>query len=67
LAAQRCCGWLRRNGVPYSDKATVTEFFDWFPVPNDGQWFMIVAQADPSDLRDCRVDRICIEMLSMGE
>ena len=24
-------GWLRRNGVPYSEGATVTEFFDRFP------------------------------------
>ena len=29
-------GWLRRNGVPYSDKTTVTESFDRFHVPNSG-------------------------------
>jgi hypothetical protein len=34
-------GWLRRNGVPYSDRATVTEYFDRFPVPNGGEWFVV--------------------------
>ncbi|MGE3402222.1 MAG: hypothetical protein AB7K63_06510 [Vicinamibacterales bacterium] len=34
-------GWLRRNGVPYSNRATVTEYFDRFPVPNGGEWFVV--------------------------
>ena len=45
-------GWLRRNGVPYSDKATVTEFFDRFPVPNGGEWFMVTTRVeDPTYLQ----------------
>src|SRR6185295_14515385 len=27
-------GWLRKNGVPYSDTATMTEYFDRFAAPN---------------------------------
>ena len=34
-------GWLRRNGVPYSADASVTEYFDRFPVPNGGEWFVV--------------------------
>jgi hypothetical protein len=34
-------GWLRRNGVPYSADAVVTEYFDRFPVPNGGEWFVV--------------------------
>ena len=33
-------GWLRRNGVPYSDRTTVTEFFDRFAVGPD-QWLVV--------------------------
>ena len=36
-------GYLRKNGVPYSDKATVTEFIDLLVDPNDNgqQWLMV--------------------------
>lgn len=34
-------GWLRRNGVPYSASTTVTEYFDRFPVPDGGDWFVV--------------------------
>jgi hypothetical protein len=34
-------GWLRRNGVPYSASARVTEHFDRFPSPNGDEWFMV--------------------------
>jgi hypothetical protein len=37
-------GWLRRNGVPYSAKTTVTEFFDRFPVPDGSEWFVVTTQ-----------------------
>jgi hypothetical protein len=44
-------GWLRRNGVPYSDKTTVTEFFDRFPVPDGSEWFVVTTQVvDPEYL-----------------
>lgn len=34
-------GWLRRNGVPYGDKATVTEYFDRFRTPAGDEWFVV--------------------------
>jgi len=44
-------GWLRRNGVPYSPKTTVTEFFDRFPVPDGSEWFVVTTQVvDPEYL-----------------
>ena len=33
-------GWLRRNGVPYSEGTTMTEYFDRFAVGND-QWLVV--------------------------
>jgi hypothetical protein len=44
-------GWLRRNGVPYSAKTTVTEFFDRFPGPDRSEWFVVTTQVvDPEYL-----------------
>ena len=44
-------GWLRRNGVPYSARTTVTEFFDRFPVPDGSEWFVVTTQVvDPEYL-----------------
>lgn len=34
-------GWLRRNGVPYSDSTTVTEYFNRFTHPQAGDWFVV--------------------------
>ena len=42
-------GWLRRNGVPYSAKTTVTEFFDRFPVPDGSEWFVVTTQVVDSE------------------
>jgi hypothetical protein len=33
-------GWLRRNGVPYSERTELTEFFDWFQAPNGDEWLV---------------------------
>jgi len=38
-----CSGWLRRNGVPYSDRTTLTEFFDQFAAP-DGDLHSLIIQ-----------------------
>ena len=44
-------GWLRRNGVPYSAKTIVTEFFDRFPGPDGSEWFVVTTQVvDPEYL-----------------
>ena len=41
-------GYLRKNGVPYSDKATVTEYIDLLIDPNENgaQWLMIKTIVD---------------------
>jgi hypothetical protein len=44
-------GWLRRNGVPYSARTTVTEFFDRFAAPDKAEWFVVTTQVvDPEYL-----------------
>jgi len=44
-------GWLRANGVPYSEKATVTEHFMRFAVPDSGEWLTVrTVVDDPSYL-----------------
>jgi hypothetical protein len=39
-------GWLRRNGVPYSADATVTEYFARFAAPNGDEWLMVTTIVD---------------------
>jgi hypothetical protein len=39
-------GWLRKNGVPYSENAVVTEYFDRFAAPNGDQWFTVTTIVD---------------------
>jgi hypothetical protein len=39
-------GWLRRNGVPYSDGATLTEYFARFAAPNGDEWLMVTTIVD---------------------
>lgn len=34
-------GWLRRNGVPYSEATKVTEYYDRFTAPNKDEWLMV--------------------------
>lgn len=34
-------GYLRKNGVPYSDRTTVTEHFDLAPLPDGGQLLLV--------------------------
>jgi len=34
-------GWLRKNGVPYSEQTTMTEYFDRFAAPGGEQWLVI--------------------------
>jgi hypothetical protein len=45
-------GWLRRNGAPYSDQATVTEYFDRFAAPNGDEWLVVTTiVSDPRYLQ----------------
>lgn len=39
-------GWLRRNGVPYGQSATVTEYFTRFTNPDAGDWFVVTTVVD---------------------
>jgi hypothetical protein len=34
-------GYLRKNGIPYSADATVTEYFDLFKEPSGADWFVV--------------------------
>ena len=34
-------GWLRRNGVPYSQNAVITEYFTRISHPEGGDWFVV--------------------------
>ena len=44
-------GYLRKNGVPYSDKTTLTEYFDLMNEPNGNQMVVItISTADPTYL-----------------
>ena len=45
-------GWLRKNGVPYSENAVVTENFDRFKSPNGDEWFVVTTVVnDPKYLQ----------------
>jgi hypothetical protein len=36
-------GYLRRNGVPYSENATLDEYFDTFTEPNGDAWLVVTS------------------------
>jgi hypothetical protein len=36
-------GWLRKNGVPYSDAAVLTEHFDRFAAPTGEEWLVVTS------------------------
>jgi hypothetical protein len=41
-------GWVRKNGVPYSDQTTLTEYFDRFAAPNGEEWLVVTTvMTDP--------------------
>ena len=39
-------GYLRKNGVPYSENTTVTEYFDRHSEPDGSQWFTVTTIVD---------------------
>jgi hypothetical protein len=39
-------GYVRKNGAPYSDKATVTEYWELHTLPNNDQWLTITTTVD---------------------
>jgi hypothetical protein len=34
-------GYLRKNGVPYGEKVSLSEYFDYFKEPNGDEWFTV--------------------------
>jgi hypothetical protein len=51
VTTSHTAGWLRRNGVPYSDGAAIVENFDRFKSPNGDEWFVVTtAVNDPKYL-----------------
>jgi hypothetical protein len=49
LTTNLSAGWLRKNGVPYSENATMTEYFDRFAAPNGDEWLVVTTVV--SDLK----------------
>jgi hypothetical protein len=44
-------GYLRKNGVPYSEKTVLREYYDLFSEPNADTWFMVTTVVeDPTYL-----------------
>jgi hypothetical protein len=41
-------GYLRKNGVPYSETALLTEYFDVSPLPSGGQVLLVTAVVEDS-------------------
>ena len=39
-------GYLRKNGVPYSENAIVSEYFDAAPLPNQGPVLLVTVVVD---------------------
>ena len=39
-------GYLRKNGVPYSADAVLTEYWDLYKEPNGDQWIVITTYVD---------------------
>jgi hypothetical protein len=49
-------GYLRKNGVPYSENAVLTEYWEVFPRDNGEQWLTITTLIeDPRYLRETRM------------
>jgi hypothetical protein len=39
-------GYVRRNGAPYSDKTTITEYFDVHSTPNGDRWLTVTTKLE---------------------
>jgi hypothetical protein len=43
VTTQMKAGYLRKNGVPYSEKATLEEYFDTFTEPDNTPWLVVTS------------------------
>ena len=60
-------GYLRRNGVPYSGNATVTEYFHRQTMPNGDEWILHISEVtDPENLRQPFVQSSHFKKLQAG-
>jgi hypothetical protein len=51
VTTQLRAGYLRKNGVPYSDKVVLREYYDRFDEPNGDSWLMVMTVVeDPTYL-----------------
>jgi hypothetical protein len=51
MTTQLRSGYLRKNGVPYSEKVTLTEYYDRFTEPEGNEWFTVMTiVTDPTYL-----------------
>jgi hypothetical protein len=39
-------GYLRRNGIPYSENAAITEYFDRFDIPNGDALLLVTTEVN---------------------
>ena len=39
-------GYVRTNGAPYSEKATVTEYWDLNELPNGDRWLTVITKVE---------------------
>lgn len=46
ITSQMRPGYLRPNGIPYSEDAILTEYFNRFTVPNGDEWFLVTTIVD---------------------
>jgi len=57
-------GYLRKNGVPYSENATMEEYFDAFTEPNGDSWLVIdTIVTDPTYLTQPYVNSVAFKKL----
>jgi hypothetical protein len=57
-------GYLRKNGVPYSENATMEEYFDAFTEPNGDSWLVIdTIVTDPTYLTQPYVNSVAFKRL----
>ena len=55
-------GYLRPNGVPYSDRAVVKEFFDSFTLADDGTWLIVTTVVSDPALPDAGIrDQLAVQ------
>ena len=50
-------GYLRKNRVPYSENAVLTEYFDVSPLPNGGPLLLVTAVVEDSRYSPATVHR----------